>query len=105
MGTHGMKGMQKLFGSNAMKVITSTAIPFVVIQQETEAKQLIKVVEQALIEDGDILSKEEKGAIQAATKALSDALLEEDRDHIKDSINELNQLTTEFAHKRIQKYI
>ena len=63
------------------------------------------MVEQALIEDGDILSKEEKGAIQAATKALSDALLEEDRDHIKDSINELNQLTTEFAHKRIQKYI
>ncbi len=74
-------------------------------QAQTEAKQLIKVVEQALIEDGDILSKEEKGAIQAATKALSDALLEEDRDHIKDSINELNQLTTEFAHKRIQKYI
>ena len=44
MGTHGMKGMQKLFGSHAMKVITSTSIPFVVIQQETEAKQLKKIL-------------------------------------------------------------
>lgn len=74
-------------------------------QAQTEAKQLIKVVEQALITDGDILSKEEKIAIQTAAKALSDVLLSDDRDHIQDSINYLNQLTTEFAHKRMQKYI
>jgi molecular chaperone HscA len=74
-------------------------------QAQTEAKQLIKVVEQALTADGDILSKEEKITIQAAAKALSDILLNEDRDLIKDSINHLNQLTTEFAHKRMQKYI
>lgn len=33
MGTHGMKGMQKLFGSNAIKVITSSVVPFVVVQE------------------------------------------------------------------------
>lgn len=74
-------------------------------QAQIEAKQLIKVVELALITDGDILSKEEKIAIQTAARALSDVLLSDDRDHIQDSINYLNQLTTEFAHKRMQKYI
>ena len=28
MGTHGAKGMQKLFGSYAIKVVTSTSVPF-----------------------------------------------------------------------------
>lgn len=35
MGTHGAKGMQKLLGSNAMKVITSSEIPFLVVQKDT----------------------------------------------------------------------
>lgn len=32
MGTHGMKGAQKLFGSKALKVVVSSRIPFLVIQ-------------------------------------------------------------------------
>jgi nucleotide-binding universal stress UspA family protein len=32
MGTHGMKGMQKLTGSWALKVIVKSKIPFIVIQ-------------------------------------------------------------------------
>jgi len=32
MGTHGAKGMQKVFGSFAIKVITSTHIPFIIVQ-------------------------------------------------------------------------
>jgi nucleotide-binding universal stress UspA family protein len=39
MGTHGAKGMQKVFGSFAMKVIISTGIPFMVLQKETPIKQ------------------------------------------------------------------
>jgi len=35
MGTHGSTGMQKLFGSNAMKVITSAATPFLIVQKDT----------------------------------------------------------------------
>lgn len=34
MGTHGAKGMQKVFGSFAIKVITSTHVPFVVVQKD-----------------------------------------------------------------------
>jgi nucleotide-binding universal stress UspA family protein len=32
MGTHGAKGLQKLFGSHAIKVITSSNVPFIVTQ-------------------------------------------------------------------------
>lgn len=32
MGTHGMKGMQKLVGSWALKVITGSKVPFIVVQ-------------------------------------------------------------------------
>jgi nucleotide-binding universal stress UspA family protein len=32
MGTHGMKGMQKLTGSWALKVIASSQVPFIVVQ-------------------------------------------------------------------------
>jgi len=34
MGTHGMKGAQKLFGSKALKVVVSSRIPFFIVQSK-----------------------------------------------------------------------
>jgi nucleotide-binding universal stress UspA family protein len=34
MGTHGIKGMQFLTGSNALKVITKSRVPFIVVQEK-----------------------------------------------------------------------
>lgn len=34
MGTHGMKGMQKLTGSWALKVIVKSKVPFIVVQEQ-----------------------------------------------------------------------
>lgn len=34
MGTHGLKGMQFLTGSNALKVITKSKVPFVIVQEK-----------------------------------------------------------------------
>ena len=34
MGTHGMQGAQKLFGSRALKVVVSSRIPFVIVQDK-----------------------------------------------------------------------
>ena len=34
MGTHGISGWQKIAGSNAMKVITGSLVPFVVVQDK-----------------------------------------------------------------------
>jgi len=43
MGTHGAKGLQKLFGSHAMKVVTSSKTPFIITQEKgpTEAIDII----------------------------------------------------------------
>ena len=44
MGTHGAKGMQKVFGSFAMKVIISTTVPFMVVQDNAEVSTLNNIV-------------------------------------------------------------
>jgi nucleotide-binding universal stress UspA family protein len=38
MGTHGIRGMQKLTGSWALKVIASSKVPFIVVQDEPPKK-------------------------------------------------------------------
>ena len=44
MGTHGMKGMQKLIGSWALKVITGSKAPFIVVQAPPTSHGFQKVV-------------------------------------------------------------
>lgn len=44
MGTHGMKGMQKLTGSWALKVIVSSKVPFVVVQSPPEDNNFEHIV-------------------------------------------------------------
>lgn len=44
MGTHGMKGMQKLTGSYALKVIVGSKIPYLVIQEAPTYKQQINIL-------------------------------------------------------------
>ena len=40
MGTHGMKGAQKLFGSKALKVVVSSRIPFLVVQGKPSKEKI-----------------------------------------------------------------
>jgi nucleotide-binding universal stress UspA family protein len=44
MGTHGEKGLQKLFGSNAIKVITSGHLPFIVTQSKGPVESIQRIV-------------------------------------------------------------
>jgi nucleotide-binding universal stress UspA family protein len=44
MGTHGVTGMQKIFGSNIIKVVTSSSIPFLVVQKSTVIKEVKRIV-------------------------------------------------------------
>ncbi len=39
MGTHGMKGSQKLFGSWALRVIAGSEVPFIVVQDDPAEKE------------------------------------------------------------------
>jgi nucleotide-binding universal stress UspA family protein len=40
MGTHGRKGAQKLFGSKALKVVVSSRIPFLVVQDKPSKEKI-----------------------------------------------------------------
>jgi hypothetical protein len=44
MGTHGMKGMQKLVGSWALKVIAGSKVPFIVVQAAPTSHGFQKIV-------------------------------------------------------------
>ena len=44
MGTHGAKGMQRVFGSFAIKIITSTHIPFIIVQKDYKKTDLEKII-------------------------------------------------------------
>jgi len=44
MGTHGAKGMQKVFGSFAIKVISSTHVPFMVVQAGAKTENIDRII-------------------------------------------------------------
>lgn len=44
MGTHGLKGMQYLMGSNALRVITHGSVPFIVVQKDSGHYEFNEIV-------------------------------------------------------------
>lgn len=62
MGTHGAKGMQKLTGSYALKVITNSKVPFIVVQEKPIKKGYDNIVLPLN------LSKDTKQKISLATE-------------------------------------
>ncbi len=44
MGTHGALGLQKLFGSHALKMIRTSDVPFLVVQKGTPLRNISKVI-------------------------------------------------------------
>jgi nucleotide-binding universal stress UspA family protein len=53
MGTHGIKGMQKFFGSYALKVIVSSKCPFLVVQDAPAQDQIKDIVFPVEFKDED----------------------------------------------------
>lgn len=44
MGTHGALGMQKIFGSNAIKVVKSTELPIYIVQDSSTYKEIKNII-------------------------------------------------------------
>ena len=44
MGTHGITGMQKIFGSNIIKVVTSSEVPFLIVQKSTKLEDVKRII-------------------------------------------------------------
>lgn len=43
MATHGEKGLQKVFGSHALKIVTHSSLPVIVIQRDTPYRPIKKI--------------------------------------------------------------
>lgn len=54
MGTHGDKGLQKILGSKALKVITNSEVPFIVVQKKPMAPHGFKNIVMPLSMDQEI---------------------------------------------------
>jgi molecular chaperone HscA len=74
-------------------------------EQQTEASQLLEAVQHALEQDGDLLSPDERGQIEAKMAALRDTLQLADHLAIKRAVGTLNDATANFAQRRMDKSV
>ncbi|MFM7729003.1 MAG: universal stress protein, partial [Flavobacteriales bacterium] len=44
MGTHGLRGMQFIVGSNALRVVSEGNVPFIIVQEETKRSANIQKI-------------------------------------------------------------
>ena len=70
-----------------------------------EAQQIIRYVENALQEDGDLLAPEEQKILTEAVLKLKQSIDEQDRHRIHDQTKELSTLSQPFAELRLNKAI
>ena len=74
-------------------------------EQETEATQLIDAVQQALMQDGELLEMSQRAHIESQMNALKEALQSPDHMVIKRAIVALNESTVSFAQSRMDKSV
>lgn len=83
MGTHGAKGLQKILGSHAIKVITSSGTPFIVTQAKAPAgiiKRIVIPVELSqeslqIVRFAKDLAKKFKAEVHLLAKPVKDEFL------------------------------
>jgi molecular chaperone HscA len=75
-------------------------------EQKVEAQRSLEAILPALAADGDeLLSEEERVAIQEAIEELRTAMDETDGERIRLAVEELNRLTTPFAARRMDRAV
>ncbi|MEJ2397232.1 MAG: Fe-S protein assembly chaperone HscA [Gammaproteobacteria bacterium] len=74
-------------------------------EQQVEADRVIEALQVALRADADLLSESERAAIEASMQALAEARNGTDHRAIKSAIEHLNEITTEFAARRMDSTI
>ena len=74
-------------------------------EARVEAQSLYQAMQNALNEDGDLLSDDAMQTFQAAMQQLSDALQQEDVDLLRNAVNHLDQISESFAAMRMNRHI
>ncbi|MCT7316884.1 Fe-S protein assembly chaperone HscA [Ralstonia sp. CHL-2022] len=74
-------------------------------EERVEGERLLEALSQALAADGDLLSPEERAAIDTEIAALGATMQGEDHRAIKDAVDALSHGTDEFAARRMDRGI
>ncbi|CAJ0698180.1 MULTISPECIES: Fe-S protein assembly chaperone HscA [Ralstonia] len=74
-------------------------------EERVEGERLLEALSQALAADGDLLSPEERAAIDTEIASLRTTMQGEDHRAIKDAVDALSHATDEFAARRMDRGI
>lgn len=74
-------------------------------EAQLEATQLLDAIANALVADGDLLTKEEADKLALSIKDLESIMQEGSSTQIRAATEELNQVSSEFAAKRMDLHI
>jgi molecular chaperone HscA len=74
-------------------------------EQRVEGRRMLEAVENALLEDHDLVSSEEESAIRAELEALGKTLSCTDHRTIKTAIERVNRVTEAFAGRRMDRAV
>ncbi|WP_032112852.1 Fe-S protein assembly chaperone HscA [Candidatus Paracaedibacter symbiosus] len=75
------------------------------IEARVDARQMLVQLKGAIVQDGDLLTIEEQEALQQAIESLEKIVVFEDRNAIKQGMQELETLSFSFAERRINRSI
>lgn len=102
MGTHGIKGLQKLTGSNALKVVKNSPVPFIIVQNKMVDEAGYKNIVLPLD-----LSKETKQKLSLVSKIaqyfkskVHIITPKEKDDFLKNQLNRNLKFAAKFLHER-----
>jgi nucleotide-binding universal stress UspA family protein len=97
MGTHGAHGMQKVFGSRAVKLVSSSATPFLITQGKREVERIKNIVMPFSFAKESIQITNFVGAIAKKFNATIHLCGFHDKDDWLDAKTKSNQLVVKRA--------
>jgi molecular chaperone HscA len=75
------------------------------IEKRVEARRVLAATQKALDEDGGLLTAEERVPVDAAIRALEEAIAGADRHAVQAATDALDEATQELAHRRMTRRI
>jgi len=105
MGTHGAKGMQKLFGSHALRIVSSTGIPFVIMQEGASLINIKSIVMPFNFEDESIQIANFAGNLALQFDATIHLVGYHDQDEwLRDQTQANQQIVRKFFNEKSVKH-
>ncbi|NRA12825.1 MAG: universal stress protein [Crocinitomicaceae bacterium] len=101
MGTHGAQGMQKIFGSHAIKMINSSSTPFLITQGKKEVEKIKTIVMPFSFAKESIQITTFAGAIAKKFKAKIHLVGWHDKDEWLEGKTRTNQIVVRRAFKEM----